>query len=145
MVLVARNPATAGMTIAVALAAIALWLVLGNQSDLRDQQRQLTAQAAAFQRANVQARFEDCLSSESLRAALRAEVLAGKRTNPLLFKLLPSLDTPHVHRLVRQERRQELHAFRPLNCRAFALETVPPGQRAQYDELLDTLSPPRSP
>lgn len=78
---------------------------------------------------NIDARFADCTSSEKVRAALRDQVLEGERTSSLLFKLLPSLDTPEVHRLVARERARQLKAYKPRDCGKYAISSVPVKQR----------------
>lgn len=114
--------------VVVALAGAVGYLVIRAQ----DQDVDLAAFAHAAVQQNVQARYDDCQRGEQLRAALRAQVLASRRTNPILYKLVPSLDTPQVHRLVRAERRRQLQAYRSIDCRTYALAAVPLGHRGDY-------------
>lgn len=81
---------------------------------------------------NVRARYDDCLQGEQVRSALREQVEDQQRTNPLLFKLVPSLDTPEIRRIIRQRRDRQLRAYAPRDCGDFALQAVPPGDRGSY-------------
>lgn len=81
---------------------------------------------------NIDARYSDCQGSERVRAALRDQVRRSARTDPLLFRLLPSLDTVEVRRLVHAERDRQLKAYAPRSCRSYAIASVPAGQRSLY-------------
>lgn len=135
---------TTAMTVSLSVLVLTLtgvttWLVLRQA-----QQSGATQQAVRdFTRANVRARYEDCGNINQILSALRQEVVASKRTNPVLFKLLPSLDTPEVHALVRQERRRELRTFAPRDCESYALAAIPAGRRDAYRPYLRTLDPSR--
>lgn len=92
-------------------------------------------QAHEIVQQTVRARYDDCLSGDDIRTALYEQALASARTTPLLLRLVPSIDTPAVRRLVAENRRQQLKAFRPRGtdgCRTFALRAVPPNERSQY-------------
>lgn len=114
----------------IASAAIVLGAVAFQQTRVRAQQVAENARAATQQ--NVRARYDDCQSGNQLRAALIAQVQEGKLTEPLLYKLVPSLDTPQVHKIIADQRARQLRAYRPRNCRAYALSAVPPGMRGEY-------------
>jgi cell division protein FtsB len=98
--------------------------------------RALAARVAVVQhdvvQQNIDARYSDCQGSEKVRAALRDQVRRSAKTDPLLFRLLPSLDTAEVRRLVRVERARQLKAYAPRSCRSYAIASVPAGQRSQY-------------
>jgi hypothetical protein len=98
--------------------------------------RRLAARVAVVQhdsvQQNIDARYSDCQGSEKVRAALRDQVRRSAKTDPLLFRLLPSLDTPEVRHLVRAERARQLKAYAPRDCRDYAIASVPVGQRSRY-------------
>lgn len=127
-----RRALTAGVTLLACLvpllAAAVGFLVYRSV----DQSQRVTENVHNFTQANVQARYDDCQASNVLRAALRTRVLEGKRTDPLLFKLVPSLDTPEVHAIIKAQRQRQLRAFAAKDCVEFALEAVPSGQRHNY-------------
>lgn len=89
----------------------------------------------AFSQQNVNARYDDCINGDAVRRALYQQTKASARSDALLYKSLPSLDTPQVHQLVAQTRAKQLAAFAPRGrrgCAAYALRAVPPGARDAY-------------
>lgn len=110
------------------LTAAVIWLVV---SDLQGRARDREA-AREFVQQTVHARYDDCQAGEEIRAALRAQVKEGKRTDPLLYKLVPSLDTPKVHQIVAEQRARQLKAYEKQRCREYALAAVPPDSRDSY-------------
>lgn len=124
--------AAAVMVLFAVLASAAI--VIGSLAFVRTRERavQVAHNAQAATQQNVRARYDDCQAAEQLRAALRAQVQEGKLTEPLLYKLVPSLDTPEVHKIIADQRRRQLDAYRPRDCKTFALAAVPPGQRADF-------------
>ena len=119
--------------------ATAVFLAAGAQIRLGhevDRVRELTERVARAEHSSVQqnvnARYDDCHAGEQVRAALRLQVHQGRRTDPLLYKLIPSLDTAEVHDLVAVSRRRQLKAYAPRDCRAYALAAVPAKARSRY-------------
>jgi hypothetical protein len=110
------------------LVAAVVYLVLQN---LR-QDDELRRQAHAVVQQNVNARYDDCLSGERVRESLRLEVEDGRRTDPLLYKLIPALDTPEVRDLLAERRARQLRSYAPRDCVAYALSSVPEAQRMLY-------------
>lgn len=110
------------------LTAAVVWLVV---SDLHGRARDRQAAHDVIQQ-SVRARYDDCLAGEQVRRALREQVQDAARTDPLLYRLLPQLDTPQVRRIVRERRARQLRAFAPKGCREFALAAVPPSDRDEY-------------
>lgn len=125
------------ITTAIVVALAALVVVLAGAvsylivSDVQGRTRDRQSGHDAIQQ-NVRARYDDCLNGEQVRQALRQQVQDSKRTDPLLYKLLPQLDTPEVRDLVRKRRARQLRAYAPRDCREFALAAVPPENRRLY-------------
>jgi len=99
------------------------------------QDNEVRYQAHAALQQNVNARYDDCVAGDSVREALYQQTLDSARSDPLLFKLLPSLDTPEVHRLIAANRARQLRVFAPRGrrgCASYALRAVPPASRRSY-------------
>jgi hypothetical protein len=77
--------------------------------------------------ANIDARYDDCQQIEALKTAGRAQVRSGERTEPLLYELVPSLDTPQVHQIIERDRARQLKAYEKGSCSAYAREAIPAG------------------
>lgn len=134
-----RNITTMGTyvlaTVCVVLTVVVAYLVITTQhqsSRLAQQTRAIALAVHTSTQSNIRARYDDCQASNRVLAALRAGVRAGKRTDPLLFKLVPSLDTPEVHALVTAQRAERLRALANKDCREYALEAVPSSERHNY-------------
>lgn len=96
----------------------------------------LQRQAHAALQQSVNARYDDCLAGDVLRTALSLQVDESRRNDPLLYKLLPSLNTPEVRALVKHSRDEQVKAFKPrgaAGCRAYALRVAPPNSRSSYE------------
>lgn len=111
------------------LVAAVVYLVLQNIG----QDRELERQGHAAIQQNVNARYDDCLNAEEVRASLRIQVEQGRRTEPVLYKLVPSLNTPEVRAIVAANRARQLKAYAPRDCKKYALASVPVGQRSLHD------------
>lgn len=124
----ARPKVIAGVAVVTGLLASAA-LALGSVAIVRvgDQADDLASFGVDAVQANVTARYDDCQALEALRAAGRAQVAQGKRTEPLLYKLVPSLDTPEVHEIIERDRRRQLAAYEKADCVAYAREAIPAG------------------
>jgi cell division protein FtsB len=133
-----RRPSRRAVLAAVLVLAVALLvsgsIIVGTLALIQTRDRADDIARAVRDRiaAVVAARHNDCQASNKVLAALRAEVRASKRTEPILYRLVPSLDTPEVHALVAAQRKRELRAFAARDCRTYALQAVPAGQRHQY-------------
>lgn len=110
------------------LVGAVVFLVVQNH----EQDQELLHQGHQNIQQNVKARYDDCVGGEQVRTALREQVINGARTDKLLYHLLPSLNTPIVHELVAQSRADQLKAYAPRDCSAYALAAVPPLQRHSY-------------
>lgn len=117
------------LSVLVVLMAGAVSYLIVSDFQGRDRDRQ---NSHAQAQANVSARYDDCQGGEDVRAALRAQVDEGKRTDPLFYKLLPSLNTPEVRELVRTRRERQLKAYAARDCRTYALAAVPERERASF-------------
>jgi hypothetical protein len=82
--------------------------------------------------ANVRARFDDCIAGNEVRRLRRQEIRQAALTEPLLYKLLPSLDTPEVRQVVKDNRERQLAAYADKDCKSYALEAVPVDDRDDY-------------
>lgn len=112
----------------VGLSAAVVVLIAQNQQ----QDAELLAQGRAAIQQNVGARYDDCQNSEAVRSALRQQVEDGKRTDPVLYRLVPSLNTPEVRAIIKASRVFQLKAYAPRDCEAYALASVPPMSRDEY-------------
>jgi hypothetical protein len=84
---------------------------------------------------SINARYDDCRAGDQVREALHEQARASSRSDALLYRLLPSLDTPEVHKLVRRTRADQLRAFRPRGddgCTIYALRAVPRNATGEY-------------
>jgi hypothetical protein len=111
-----------------ALVVSIVWLLIENQRVVNS----VRALAVSEVQQNVDARYSDCRSLNDLRYGLRVNVQQSKDSTPLLFDLLPQLNTSHVQQLVSASWQQELHAFKRHSCRTYALAAVPRGDRHAY-------------
>lgn len=109
------------------------WL---RQTETNEQAAQETRAIAGFAvntvQQNIDARHDDCLQLNHIRAGLRASVQQSKVTDPILFKLVPSLNTPQVRRIVATNDKRELQEFRAIDCKAYARRAIPPGDHHRY-------------
>jgi hypothetical protein len=102
-------------------------IVARNENNGRIADIQSTARASAQQ--NVSARYDACVGANRLRAALRQDVRDGQRQAPLLYKLLPQLDTPEIRKLSATGAAKKLKAYAAQDCVKVALAVVPPNER----------------
>jgi hypothetical protein len=101
----------------------------------RSQDAEIRQQAHAALQQNVNARYDDCVAGDAVREALYQQTIETERSDPLLYRLLPSLDTPEVHALIKENRARQLKAFAPRGqggCEAYALRVIPPGSRRSF-------------
>lgn len=120
----------------------------GRTDDLKVQSDRIEAQANAIQEQgrlffeqNVRARYDDCINGNEIRAALLARTLEAQRTNRILFRLVPSLDNPEVHTIIRKNLARDVAAYAQKNCREYALQAVPPSDRERYGKDLPERQP----
>lgn len=128
------------------IAAVAIVVAIGSgvllalsssrqSEDLAKLYRALHGQAHVTLQQNINARYDDCRAGDNLREALYQQTQDAARSDALLYRLLPSLDTPEVHTLVRQTRANQLSAFHPrgtYGCTVYALRAAPARARDQY-------------
>lgn len=114
--------------------------------ELRGAQRQIakdTRQIGSYERElatfgvsavqqNIRARYDDCGQLNKIRAGLRSTVQQGKVEDPLLYQLVPSLNTPRVRRIVALNDRTELREFARVDCKDYARRAIPPGDHHHY-------------
>lgn len=84
---------------------------------------------------SIDARYDDCIAGDAVRRALYQQAQAASRSDALLYRLLPSLDTPEVRKLVRRTRARQLRAFRPRGtdgCLIYAMRVVPKNAPGNY-------------
>lgn len=96
----------------------------------RNQSQEAIDREAAILK-NIEARRDDCENNNELREGLRVGVELGKKNDPLLLKLLPSLNTKEVLTVVHREEQRELKAYAPLNCQSYALRAAPASARTK--------------
>lgn len=107
--------------------ALALTLVKVNNQSTR-----ITSQGHDAIQQNVNARFDDCESGNDLRMGLLAGVAQGRKTTPVLLRLVPSLNTAEVKALIRKSEARQQKAYKPRSCAPYALKSVPPAARKNY-------------
>jgi len=120
----------AGLAFALALGAVVIALMA--ESTRSDDVARLAHDSV---QQNVEARYDDCVAGDAVRRALYRQTRSAERSDGLLYRLLPSLDTPEVHELVRRRRAEQLRAFRPrgrAGCTIYALRVVPRELRGDY-------------
>lgn len=120
----------AGLALALALGSFAIQLVAaGSRSD------DLAVLSHRTLQQSIDARYDDCTAGDTVRRALYRQAQTASRSDALLYRLLPTLDTPQVRTLVRRSRRRQLRAFRPRGsdgCTIYALRVVPRDDHGRY-------------
>lgn len=99
------------------------------------QSEKLTKLAHSTLQQSINARYDDCRAGDVLREALTEQTQSSSRSDALLYRLLPSLDTPEVHELVRRTRADQLRAYAPRGpdgCTIYALRAVPRNATGEY-------------
>lgn len=82
-------------------------------------------------KANVEARYGDCIGGNYTRTALRKGVEQGKLQRPFLLKLLPQFNKPQVLALIEKNEREQLAGYAARNCVEYAEEALP-NHRKRY-------------
>lgn len=131
-----RRRVVLGSVLLVVLAvAVGLGAATAYFYDSSRRSEDLTHLAHAMLQQNIRARYDDCVAGDAVRRALYDQTRASARSDALLYKLLPTLNTPLVHKLVARNRKRQLAAFAPRGrrgCTAYALLAVPAGVRRGY-------------
>lgn len=95
-------------------------------------ERLLTAYAISAVQQNVDARYDDCKQLDLIRAGLRSSVQQAKLTAPLLYQLVPSLNTPEVHQIVTARDKAQLLEYAAVDCETYARRAIPNGDSHHY-------------
>lgn len=111
------------------LAAIAVVLAVAGYYS---QTQELATFGVAAVQQEIRARFDDCTQLNKIRAGLRSTVQQGKVEDPLLYQLVPSLNTPRVRQIVATNERTELREFAAVSCKDYARRAIPAGDHHHY-------------
>jgi hypothetical protein len=95
-------------------------------------QHTVGAYSVATVQQNVDARYDDCQQLNGLRLGLRSGVKQSRTTAPLLYKLVPALDTSTVKTLVQASWARELQEYAKVDCNAYARRAIPHGDQHHY-------------
>jgi hypothetical protein len=95
-------------------------------------QHRLGQYAVASVQQNVDARYDDCRQLNRVLAAQRIGVTQSRTTVPLLYKLVPTLNTAAVRTLVHQNWARELQEYAAVDCKSYARRAIPHGDVHPY-------------
>jgi len=109
------------------LASIALILAGLAVARISDQAESLAEFSHATVQANIDARYDDCITLEEVKAAGRQSVEADEQAESILFDILPQLDTPKIRAIIAKARARQVDAYEQDDCLAYALEALPEG------------------
>lgn len=99
-------------------------------------------QSEAIVATNRQSHYDDCVTANAVRRGLRENVIQGEKTLPLFLKLLPQFNTAEVLAINRESVSRQLRDFAARNCKAYAEQVVPPGERPKFKHV-PLIKPPR--
>lgn len=146
-------PLRIALFVAFVAIAVAVWeaTALKDQADtlgaqhvqLRSAQQRADRDRNAAIFANVRARRDDCEKVNGLRGGLRQVVTEARQQVPLIVRTFPQLPKEYLRA---QDRlyRDELRDFADDDCRAYALDALPPADRSRIPpNLFDPAALPK--